>query len=217
MWQIEVDRGTAAAFHARDLPDPVQPMVWWFEVTTSALVLGSSQPMDHVDLAACARRDVDVVRRRSGGGAVLLQAGDVSWVDVVIPRDHPQWNDDVGRAAWWLGERWQVALESVGVDDTHVHRGAMVRTEWSDRVCFAGVGAGEVMQGGAKVVGISQRRTRAGARFQCAVYRVWRPDAHSELFSPPAPTTADLAGVAVEVDATPAALRAAFEAAIHTF
>src|SRR3546814_17233262 len=42
-------------------------------------------------------------------------------------------------------------------------------------VCFAGRGPGEVLRGEAKVVGIRQRRTRAGARFQCAVPVVWEP------------------------------------------
>ncbi len=46
----------------------------------------------------------------------------------------------------------------------------MVRTPWSSLVCFAGLGPGEVTVDGRKLVGISQRRTRAGARFQCAVY-----------------------------------------------
>jgi lipoate-protein ligase A len=216
MWQIETHRGSAAAFHARELPDPLVPTVWWFEVASSALVLGSSQPMDHVDVAACARRGVEVVRRRSGGGAVLLQPGDAIWADVLLPRDHPRWTDDIGRSAWWLGECWQAALESLGVTGAHVHRGPMVRTAWSAQVCFAGIGGGEVIRGGGKIVGISQRRTRTGARFQCALYRTWRAEAHSELFSPPAPTAADLADVAVAVDVSPADLMQAFAVAVHT-
>ena len=216
MWHIETHCGSAAAFHARELPDPLIPTVWWFEVASSALVLGSSQPMEHVDLAACARGGVEVVRRRSGGGAVLLQPGDAMWADVLVPRNHPRWNDDVGRSAWWLGECWQAALESLGVGGTSVHRGPMVRTAWSERVCFTGVGGGEVIRNGAKAVGISQRRTRLGARFQCALYHTWRAEAHSELFSPPAPTAADLGGVAVTIDASSADVLAAFAVSLHT-
>ncbi len=43
-------------------------------------------------------------------------------------------------------------------------------------VCFAGLGSGEVTIGGAKAVGLSQRRTRTGARFQCTCYRRWHPE-----------------------------------------
>ena len=53
--------------------------------------------------------------------------------------------------------------------------GPMVRAPWSELVCFAGLGPGEVTVGGAKVVGMSQRRTRAAARFQCGVVHRWAP------------------------------------------
>ena len=43
-------------------------------------------------------------------------------------------------------------------------------------VCFAGVGTGEVSVGDRKLVGLSQRRTRTGARFQCLVHLAWEPD-----------------------------------------
>ena len=65
-----------------------------------------------------------------------------------------------------------------------VHTGEMIRTLWSSAVCFAGVGPGEVLVDGAKVVGISQRRTRAGARFQCAVMRTWDPSELARIFAP---------------------------------
>jgi hypothetical protein len=90
----------------------------------------------------------------------------------------------------------------------------MVRSEWSSRVCFAGTGAGEVLAGGRKVIGISQRRSRNGARFQCALYRHWRADHHAPLFAPPIPTPTGLERLAVEVAATAAEVRAAFEASL---
>ena len=42
--------------------------------------------------------------------------------------------------------------------------------------CFAGAGSGEVMVGERKVVGISQRRTRDAARFQCACVLHWNAE-----------------------------------------
>ncbi len=208
-------RGGAGEFHAREIPALITPGVWWFDVRSSALVLGSSQPLHHVDIESCAQRGVDVVRRRSGGGAVLLEPGDVLWADVLLPVTDPRWTSDIGRSAWWLGEVWGEALSSLGVIGTDVHRGAMVRSAWSDHVCFAGVGGGELMLDGRKVVGISQRRTRAGARFQCALYRHWRADAHVPLFADPAPVVADLVGLAVEVDVDALDVMAAFAEALE--
>jgi lipoate-protein ligase A len=153
------------------LPLPAVRTARTLSVTSPALVLGSSQ----ADVTA---KSVDVVRRRSGGGAVLVAPGDVVWVDVFLPRGDALWHDDVGRAFWWLGDAWARAL---GIGETVVHRGAMVRTALSDLVCFAGLGPGEVTVAGAKVVGMAQRRTREGALFQCAVPLRWDPGAYAEL------------------------------------
>ncbi|MEY2566479.1 MAG: lipoate---protein ligase [Actinomycetota bacterium] len=163
---MERHRARAAQLHALDLPDPVVRTVRVLEVTAPALVLGSSQPAVHTDA-------VDVVRRRSGGGAVLVEPGQVAWLDVLIPRDDPCWDDDVGRAFWWLGDAWASAMAVLGVNEPVVHRGALVRTPLSDAVCFAGLGPGEVTSAGAKALGMAQRRGRSGALFQCAAPLAW--------------------------------------------
>ncbi|MEO7428911.1 MAG: hypothetical protein ABIY48_05965, partial [Acidimicrobiales bacterium] len=66
-----------------------------------------------------------------------------------------------------------------------VHDGPLVRARWSDLVCFAGLGPGELTDAaGRKVLGISQRRTRAGARFQCAALGRWDPSRLVSLLAP---------------------------------
>ncbi len=215
-WNVEVDRGSAAEFHARDIPNPLIPTLWWFDVQQPALVLGSAQPIGHIDVVACERAGVDIVRRRSGGGAVLLEPDDVLWVDVVIPAGDPRWSADVSSSAWWLGEVWQRTLVTCGIDGTTVHHGPMVHRRWSDRLCFAGLGGGEVVAAdGRKIVGISQRRTRAGARFQCALYRRWRAENHAPLFAEPGPQFRDLDDIVFAVDRPVDELRAVFTAALH--
>lgn len=198
-WAVERATGSAAAFHARPLPDPPARAVWCFAPDAPALVLGSSQPDSAVDHEVAARHGVAVVRRRSGGGAVLLEPGAALWVDVVVPHGDPRWHDDVGVAFHWLGEAWAEALAATGAGDPVVHRGPMVRSRWAPLVCFAGLGPGEVTLGGRKVVGISQRRTRTAARFQCIVHRRWNPDLLHALLRPPRPGRDELAGLAAEV------------------
>lgn len=174
-WPVERHVGSARTFHGRDLPDPVRRAVWWFEVTEPTVVLGSTQTVAVVDAAAAANCGVEVVRRRSGGGAVWLAPGATTWVDVVLPAGDRRWVDDVGRAATWLGRAWVAALGEIGVADLVLHEGPMIGTARSSLVCFAGVSPGEVTVGGRKVVGVSQRRTRRGARFQCVVLHQWDP------------------------------------------
>jgi lipoate---protein ligase len=99
------------------------------------------------------------------------------WIDVILPAGDPLWDDDVGRAAGWVGRSWQAALASLGVGPTEVHEGALACGPLGRLVCFATVGAGEVTTPERrKIVGISQRRTRHAARFQCAAYSRWEPE-----------------------------------------
>jgi lipoate-protein ligase A len=185
---------------ARPWPDPPVRTVWIVETTRPALVLGSTQPaLPHPPGA------IEVVRRRSGGGAVLVEPGNVLWVDVFVPAGDPLWEVDVGRAFLWLGEAWAAAL---AVHGATVHHGALCHNPWSRQVCFAGLGPGEVTVGGAKVVGMAQRRTRAGALFQCAALRAWDPAPLVALLGLPPRAAADLAHVARGVDVDPAALLA---------
>jgi lipoate-protein ligase A len=175
-WAFERYRGSAEEFHGRELPQPVVRTAWSFEVDRPTLVLGSTQPEADVDRAALDAAGVGLVRRRSGGGAVLLVPGEVAWIDVVLPAGDPLWSDDVGRAFHWLGDAWAAALGSLGRSAV-VHKGPLVPSTWSRQICFAGLGPGEVLIEGRKAVGLSQRRTRAGVRLQSAVYRRFDPAA----------------------------------------
>ena len=145
-----------------------------------ALVLGSGQRPGVVDAAAARRRGLTVLRRRSGGGAVLVSPSDLLWVDIVVPREDPLWHPDVGSAFGWLGHLWQRALAGCGIS-AEVHEGRYEPGPWGSLVCFAGHGPGEVFVAGRKVVGLSQRRSREGARFQCGLLRLWEPASLAEL------------------------------------
>jgi lipoate-protein ligase A len=158
--------------------------VWNVDITVPAIVLGSRQTETELNIDSCEKTNVEIVRRRSGGGMVFLSPGKQVWLDVVIPKNDPLWIDDVGQASWWLGEVWLDAIKSLASAhalQAHVHRENLSMGEHGDLVCFSGVGPGEVMGVDAegelkKIVGISQRRTQESARFQCTVYLQWEPE-----------------------------------------
>ena len=80
------------------------PEVWICEPTDAAIVLGSRQSPDLVDADACRAAGLEIVRRRSGGGAVLLRPDAVVWIDVVLP--HGVAPDDVrGSMVWTFSSR----------------------------------------------------------------------------------------------------------------
>ena len=159
--------GPASDLHGREF-DWSARSVTVCDVTAPALVLGSTQPAGHVAPGAEAA-GVEVVRRRTGGSAVLVEPGALVWVEVVVPAADVLWEADVGRAGRWLGACWAAALADVGEPGAEVHVGGLLRSRWSAFCCFAGVGPGEVTLAGRKVVGVAQRRTRDGSVFQCAV------------------------------------------------
>ena len=152
--------GSAADFHGRELPDVAA--VWQFDVEQPAIVLGSRQTEDVLDVVACRERRVEIARRRSGGGVVLLVPGATEWIDIVVPAGDPRWEDDVRRSMVRIGEGWVEALRGVVDGELTVHHGPQVRTAWSELVCFAGLAPGEVLVDGVKLVGLSQRRRRGG-------------------------------------------------------
>jgi lipoate---protein ligase len=196
-WRVEVLRdGIAERVAARPVGER---SVIVYDVARPTLVLGSSQSDDAVDWDRVRERGVEVVHRRSGGSAVLVEPGAAVWVDVTIPAGDRWWDHDVGRAFHWMGAAWAEVLIAGGVL-ARWHDGAMQRTPWSPWVCFAGLGPGEVTVGGHKVVGLSQRRTREGALFQCCAALRWEPERLLDLLAlgdaDRAQARADIAGVA---------------------
>lgn len=183
-WRILEERGAAQRLHALSAgalnEDPVSRTVRFSHADAPALVLGSHQSDQSWDPVALRTAGVELARRRSGGSGVLVGAGRVLWVDLVVPAGDPLWSDDVGRAAWWVGELWADVIQG-----GQVWKGAMRTNEWSPLVCFAGLGPGEVTVDGRKVVGVCQRRTGRGALFQTAALLSWRPGEYTSLLAAP--------------------------------
>jgi lipoate-protein ligase A len=173
--------GTAADFHAMELP--AERALWWCQVEEPTVILGSTQAVDDVNQNIAVESGVMVSRRRSGGGAVFVHPSDSVWVDITISRDDPLWKADVAQSMLWLGDLFVAAL-SPWVD-ARVYNDSFSTGIDGRVVCFASSSPGEVFVGTNKLVGISQRRGREGARFQCVVYRHWRPSEWSHVLASP--------------------------------
>lgn len=170
-WKSHFWHGSAAQFHSLDLA--AERAVWCCAVTAPALILGSTQNESDIDSQRALAHGIEIVRRRSGGGAVYVHPDASIWCDVTIARGDVLWNDDVSLSMLWLGEVFVEALAPWL--RTTVYRDEFVGGTDGRAVCFASTSPGEVFAGASKVVGISQRRTREGARFQCVLYRQWSP------------------------------------------
>ncbi len=223
-FSLEHTAGPAASLHHRPIPDPVHPTIWWHDVTAPAIVLGSSQPDTTIDRDACARAGIDVVRRRSGGGAVLLVPGEVVWLDVIVPRGSGSGDrgglDDVRASMCRIGTHVGDALVAAVpelADRVAVHRAAMETTPWSSTICFDGLGPGEVLLDAVKLVGLSQRLTRQAARFQACWHTAYDAGALLDLLPAASrPPRAALRPVATLDAAASAAVPELLRAALST-
>ncbi len=182
-----------------DLARDPTPTLRWYRASTPALVLGRGQA------APDAADALPVVLRPSGGGAVLMDAALLS-LDVLAPSGHPLLAGDLGAVLDRVGAAWALALDDLGVADLTVHLGpATARRRGTPRerllaaICYATLGRGEVLAGGRKVVGLAQRRRRAGALVQCGVLRRWDPAPLLRAFGAEA-ADAGVAAAAVGLD-----------------
>lgn len=153
------------------------PAMRWYEVTPPALVLGSSQRLEEVNLAATTAAGIGVYRRSSGGGAVLTEAQ--LGLDLVLPPDDPLFVADITESYRWLGETWAATLHSLGIE-TRLISIAEARADTATldadlkRICYAGLSPYEVAVGRRKLVGLAQRRRKGGALFQAGIYARWQ-------------------------------------------
>jgi lipoate-protein ligase A len=155
--------------------DPT-PTLRWYRSEAPAIVLGRGQARLAVD-----RDRHPVVARHSGGGAVWLTP-DVLSLDVLLPAGHPWLTDELSTVFRQVGRRWRDALVGLGVDDLTVYDGpstarrrGTAREQLLAAVCYATRGRGEVLWRRRKLVGLAQRRRRAGAMVQCGLLRRWEP------------------------------------------
>lgn len=175
-WTVERLRGPVSELlESAEPPAAATRVARIHTVTGAGLVLGSAQSLETADQVRAEAAGTEILRRRSGGGAVLLLPGSQVWVDFFVPASDPLWSDDVAHAAQWVGELWSAVVEPFVAEPISVHSGRLVADRWGRLVCFAGSGPGEVFTGGHKVVGVSQRRTRSRVRIQTTA-RLRRPD-----------------------------------------
>ncbi|MGA7989650.1 MAG: octanoyltransferase [Candidatus Dormiibacterota bacterium] len=134
----------------------------------ACLSLGRMQPMTDVDLEACRRDGVDVVRRPSGGRAVLHDQ-EVTY-SVVCRSSDPVFGGRVLESCARIHDAVALGLDMLGVRTTPRAMPADLRRDAREGAavadCFARPAAHELLDGrGRKLVGSAQAR-RSGALLQ---------------------------------------------------
>jgi len=135
------------------------PTVRFFAWAPPTVSLGYGQPLDgHVDVAACRRLGVGLVRRPTGGSAIYHDGPERELTYSVVAAA-----DDIGGGArdllhsyQWIGRALVAGLRALGAPVEMV--GAARGDEPTPAFCFARTGSCEIELGGRKLVGSAQRR-----------------------------------------------------------
>jgi lipoate-protein ligase A len=123
------------------------------------LSLGRSQSFAEVDLAACRAAGVDVVRRPTGGRAILHT--DELTYSVSLRQTDPLAAGGILESYRRLSEGLLAGLQNLCVDAVQAE-GSRQRTDDLTAVCFDTPSSYEVTVGGRKLVGSAQWRGRDG-------------------------------------------------------
>ena len=131
------------------------PTVRFYAWSPAAISLGLSQRMLSVDEAQCAADGVGIVRRATGGLAILHT--DEFTYSMSLPIKHPIADGDVMTSYRRIAAAIVQALKALGVADANADRVAK-EDKATGPVCFEAPSDYEVVGGGKKLVGSAQWR-----------------------------------------------------------
>jgi lipoate-protein ligase A len=143
-----------AIFHLWRPGDPIVVRVYGWKPT--GLSIGRSQRLSDVNVEAATSMGWCVVRRPTGGGALVHPEGGEVTYSVVLPTTYPGMPEGVEESAAWIASAIAKALKSLGipaeVKPTPYRRGVSL--------CYARGGSSSVYVHGVRVSGSAQLRTR---------------------------------------------------------
>jgi lipoate-protein ligase A len=143
----------------RYVGDRGQPTLRFYTWSPPALTLGYGQPIAaEIDLAQCRALGIDVVRRPTGGRAVLHDH-EVTY-SVVLSADDPRVSSGVLAAYLTISQALIRGLSYLGIaaELLPLRRGPLPPSDQLSPVCFATPSSYEVAVQGRKIIGSAQRR-----------------------------------------------------------
>ncbi|GGK74586.1 lipoate--protein ligase family protein [Amphritea balenae] len=144
------------------------PGVLFWQYDQAAIIMGCSQRPDEQQSARSMAAGLPIMRRNSGGGAVLAGPWMLS-ISVFIPTEHLIAQQNIIQIFGWLEQIWIAALEKCnvpckGVDKALIdHSKEVSESQNLKWACYASLSHGEVVsEDGRKLVGLAQIRKKKG-------------------------------------------------------
>ncbi|MFN3742312.1 MAG: biotin/lipoate A/B protein ligase family protein [Anaerolineales bacterium] len=154
-WNMAVDEAILEDAVQGKVPPTVRLYAW----TPPCLSLGHSQPWEDVDLEALEREGWQVVRRPTGGRAILHT--DELTYSVIGPATNPHLSGTVLESYRHLAEALIQALQLLGVN---AQMSPLLSSSGQSHppICFEVPSSYEITVGGKKLIGSAQSRRRGG-------------------------------------------------------
>lgn len=129
---------------------PTVRLYGWRPATVS---LGRSQTEADIDASLARSWGMDVVRRATGGGAILHNEAEVTYA-VILPLDHPGLPRDISGSFSFLSQGVVIALRELGIPAQI----ESVPDNTRETLCYVRKQGTNVMANGRKISGGAQRR-----------------------------------------------------------
>ena len=156
-WNMATDRALLQAWEL----EPGRPTLRIYGWAEPTLSVGYAQNPDRdLDRARCREEGIPIVRRPTGGRA-LLHDREVTYA-LVAPVDHPAFGKSLREAYATISRLLIETLAAWGLPREHLKASATAlppRTRNRSPACFAALNHGEITFRGKKLVGSAQRRT----------------------------------------------------------
>jgi lipoate-protein ligase A len=176
---MAMDEAILEVYASHGGPSTVRFYAW----APPALSLGYGQPMgSDIDIAQCQALGIDVVRRPTGGRAVLHNH-EVTY-SLVISVDDPRANSGVLASYLTISRALIRGLAYLGISAAllPLQRGVALPTEHTSPLCFATPASYEVAVAGRKIIGSAQRRTHRAIMQHGSIPLSWDLDTMHAVF-----------------------------------
>ncbi|MCF7804613.1 MAG: lipoate--protein ligase family protein [Candidatus Marinimicrobia bacterium] len=153
--QFHMAADTYLTHHSKELP-----VLRFYQWKPYALSLGHHQATDSIDFTACRNGGIDVVRRPTGGRAIL-HADELTY-SVIIPAGSPIGRGGVHEIHNKISQALAAGILRLGADIRLNEAGSDLRSQYNDTIgslaCFSSTTKYELQLADKKVVGSAQRK-----------------------------------------------------------
>lgn len=140
-----------------------QPVLRFYQWQPYCISLGYHQSVQSIDLKKCADHQVDVVRRPTGGRAVL-HAEEVTYC-VVIPNNCPFYSSSIQESYKLISRALARGVSKLGIAADLKKQSLDMRAHYQKKEslsCFSAVSRSEIMIDTRKLIGSAQRQLPEG-------------------------------------------------------